>query len=600
MAPRRRYAGRVLVLGLLLWFFFWGAYNAQAQSPTMDEQNHIARGYALLRTGDPRLSIEHPPLVNALEALPLFLLGPLRMPTDDWSWEVSEWYRFADLFLWHSANPVEPMVFLARLPVMGLAVLLAALAYRWAGELGGRGAGVFALALVALDPNIIAHSSLATTDLGQTFAVFLTGYMTWRTIQSPSWGRTALAGIAMGAMLATKLSALAFAGVWGLLLVWHLARRLVQPHRLTPWPALFSQLGKLMLLGVLALVVLWGTYAFQTGPPTTAGASYENGRPVPLSLYWQGLSAILQQTQEGGRPSYLLGRTTVHGFWAYFPITFVVKTPIATLLTLVLAFCAFLYTASRKAKRPFQEAWADVFLLTPVLVYGGLVMQSALNLGYRHLLPILPLAYVWAAQLVGGGRFSSRRRGIEGRNQVVGRTTAVAWLRDRGGLFRHGELFRRSELFRRCVPWALALMLALESLWIAPYFLSYFNVVGGGPDDGWRIIADSNIDWGQDLKRLRAYLAAHDLGTVKLSWFGSSPPAFYGIAYEPLPGLPHHFALWYDPPFDVQAPESGVYVISVSNLVEIPFEEKRVFAYFRAREPDARVGYSIYIYKVPP
>jgi hypothetical protein len=570
MMFRNRYAARLVVLALLLWLFLWGAYNARMQSPTMDEQNHIARGYALLRTGDPRLSVEHPPLINGLEALPLFLLDPLRMPTDDWSWEVSEWYRFADLLMWHLSNPVELIVFLARLPIMGLTILLAALVYRWASELWGRGAGVFALALIALDPNIMAHGNLATTDLGQTFAVFWTGYMTWHTARSPSWGRYALIGVAMGAMLATKLSALAFAGVWGLLLVAYAARDLVrrppQPV-LAWWRSLCSYLGRFILLGGLALIVLWGTYAFQTGPLR------EHGRPVPMSLYWHGLASILHQTQ-GGRPSYLLGRTSVHGFWTYFPITFIVKTPIATLLTLLLAFPVSLY----------RRAWrADVFLLAPVLVYGISVMQSALNLGYRHLLPLLPFIYVWAAQVIGV-------------QKIGGMASDDKW---QVGLKAEGWVRGRLVLFSRMLPWALALILALECLWIAPYFLSYFNVLAGGPDDGWHIIADSNIDWGQDLKRLKSYLLAHNLDAVKLSWFGSSYPEFYGITYEPLPGLPHHFDLWNAPPFDVQSPGPGVYVISVSNLVEIPFEEKRVFAYFRAREPDARVGYSIYIYNIP-
>jgi hypothetical protein len=114
------------------------------------------------------------------------------------------------------------------------------------------------------------------------------------------------------------------------------------------------------------------------------------------------------------------------------------------------------------------------------------------------------------------------------------------------------------------------------------------------------VLADSNIDWGQDLKGLRDYLAREAPGeVVRLSWFGSSYPTHYGIVYDPLPGLPHHFDLWFEPPtFDERQPAPGLYVISVSNLVELPLMDKHFFSYFRARDPDARIGYSILIYRV--
>ncbi len=125
---------------LLLIFFALAMDSARGDSPTMDEQNHIARGLAYLRTGDPRLSTEHPPLVNSLCALPL-LTQPVRLPTDDWSWSAGEWYRFADQLLWYANDDAERIVFLARLPVMFLGLLLGAFLYRatrwWVGEAAG-------------------------------------------------------------------------------------------------------------------------------------------------------------------------------------------------------------------------------------------------------------------------------------------------------------------------------------------------------------------------------------------------------------------------------------------------------------------------------
>jgi hypothetical protein len=143
------------------------------------------------------------------------------------------------------------------------------------------------------------------------------------------------------------------------------------------------------------------------------------------------------------------------------------------------------------------------------------------------------------------------------------------------------------------------LALLLTTLSIHPHYLSYFNLFAGGPENGYNVLIDSNVDWGQDLLRLQEWMEEHGVERVRLAWFGSARPEYYGIAYDPLPGLPHHFDLWWDPPFDPSDPSPGIYAISVSNLWELPLQdEKYVFPWFRARVPDDRVGYSILIYEV--
>jgi hypothetical protein len=149
------------------------------------------------------------------------------------------------------------------------------------------------------------------------------------------------------------------------------------------------------------------------------------------------------------------------------------------------------------------------------------------------------------------------------------------------------------------LPSILVVWLALNTLCIYPHFLAFFNAVAGGPDNGWRVLVDSNIDWGQDLKGLKAYMDDHQIERVKLSWFGSAYPERYGIAHDPLPGVgfPSYFDLWSDPPFDRNNPEPGIYAISVTNLVGSVFPDHEIYAWFREREPAAKVGYSIFIYK---
>lgn len=534
---------RSLHLALLLAAFAFLVHNADAQSPTMDEQNHMARGYALLRTGDPRLSIEHPPLINLLEAS---LLGRgVVLPLDDPSWDSENWYAFADLFLWHANSLPQRMVFLARLPVIALTLLLGALAARWARELGGRGAALLAPTLILLDPNILAHGSLATTDLGITFTALVAAYALWRFTRHPNLFAGIGLGLALGAMLASKMSALVLWGSYGLLFALGVAGQADESGAVRRRVE-YAIRRAFLYLGatVLGLIVVWATYAFQLAP------AVEGGIAVPLGTYWSGLGAIFRNVQ-GGRPSYLLGETRLGGWAVYFPVAFAAKTPLPVLLLLILASLAPVRQGTRQG---------GLFLLLPVTVYGMSTLASDLNLGYRHLLPLLPPLYIWGAQR-------------------LGRVNSEGW---------------------RIYAMALSVWLAVETIMIAPHFLAYFNQVAGGPEQGWRILADSNIDWGQDLRRLGAYLDEYAPGeTVRLSWFGTAYPERYGIDYVPLPGVPHHFDLWFQlPTFDEDRPEPGLYVISVSNLVELYLMDKHFYTYFRAREPVARIGYSVYIYRV--
>ena len=173
---------RFLVIGLLTLAFGLALTSAVLKSPTMDEQNHIARGVAYLGTGDPRLSIEHPPLVNGLSGLLPHLLLDLHLPLDTVWWEAAEWYHFADLLLWEVNPNAEQIIFLARLPIIGLGMILIALVFRWATTRFGPWGGLLGAAFCALDPNILAHARLSTTDIGGTCFIFLAVSALWRAL----------------------------------------------------------------------------------------------------------------------------------------------------------------------------------------------------------------------------------------------------------------------------------------------------------------------------------------------------------------------------------------------------------------------------------
>jgi hypothetical protein len=569
---------RLLPFGLLLVLFALLVFSVTMKSPTLDEQNHVARGLAYLKTGDLRLSQEHPPGINAWETWPLLLDPRIRLPLESPSWANAEWYGFADQLLWRGKDHPQAMVFAARVPVMWLTLLLAALAYRWAHDLGGPQAGLVALALLALDPNILAHGRLATTDMGVTCLALAAAFALWRAVQGGTWRRWVLAGAALGAAQLSKFSALTLLPSTLLIvaLAWAGERagrgQGARPPRRWAW--------RLLALAGTACALVWAGYGLSWGPIGAAG-----GLVGPAPAYWDGIQSILRRTS-GGSPSFLMGQYSQEGWWTYFPIAFAIKTPLPTLLLLALALGTWVRRRAWQQEtgqstvlpRPsVRPAISALCLALPALTFWSLAVGGSFNVGYRHILPSLPFLYVLAAWQLG---------------QSAG-TLVPARAVLRGLLAR---LAPRPLVSAACG--VLFVWLAWDALSTAPHFLTFFNAVAGGPDGGYRFLVDSNLDWGQDLPALARYVREHGNERIYLSWFGAAHPEAYDFPFHPLPGF---WRFGGEPAaygFNPYAPAPGTYAISVTNLQGLTFADHDLYAWFRSRAPDARIGHSIWIYRV--
>ncbi len=422
-----------------------------------------------------------------------------------------------------------------------------------------------ALWLHLFEPNLLAHGRYATTDMGGTLFTFLATFLLWRLWAAPTrqtWRRWAPATLAVGLAFGSKMSALGFAPVWIVLAV----LPLYPDGGRGQARAAARRLGQLAAAGLVALLVVWAIYGFQWGnfqfiSPDLAAL---NGRAGPMPTFWAGVEQIARLSGGGRAQSFLLGRFSDTGFVAYFPVAFAVKTPLVLLAAIALA-AVWLLRDGRTRRRA-------LFLLLAAALFFGLTMTGALNIGYRHALPALPYLLVLVAGLAG--------------REVAAR-----------------RLWNRVSIGPRSIAAVVVVVLVGVAVWIHPHYLSYFNPIAGGPANGYRVLIDSNVDWGQDLLRLRRWMDEEDVESVRLGWFGTADPTYYAIPHEPLPGLGRDpfFRLWWAVPFDPAAPPPGVYAISATSLWETPLrpEEKNVYAWFRAHQPSDRVGYSILIYDVP-
>lgn len=542
-------------------------------SATFDEGAHLPAGYSYLALGDHRLNPEQPPLVKLLAAAPLLALRP-ELRTDDVAWRTARQWELGRRFLYRW-NDADRLLLRGRLPVVALASCLVVAVFLAARARFGAAAAAAAALLSALSPEVLAHGALVTTDLSFALFFFLAVVAWERLLRHASAGRLLAAGLATGAAFAAKFSAPILLPVLALLALHAvlgrepLASSLRAPrHDVT---ARRDRVAHALRLGAgvaaVALAVVWASYGFRYAltpePALRAELRQALDAPQPGALRaavaWAGRAGLVPEDYARGalfvaehseaRATFLLGERRDHGFPHYFAVTFLLKTPVPLLLLTALA-------VARVRRLRADDAW---LVWLPVVVYLAATATRGLQIGHRHLLPIYPFLFLAA------GEAAVALWGWRGR---IGPTLAGA----------------------------LALWYAAGTLAQHPHHLAYVNALGGGSANGWRLLVDSNLDWGQDLKRLAAWSKANAVTRLKLSYFGSADPAYYGIDAETLPGYtaPHAVRIVREiRPGDVVA-------VSATNLQGVYLEsdeDRALMARLRATQPVARVGWSILVYR---
>ncbi|MCA9954844.1 MAG: phospholipid carrier-dependent glycosyltransferase [Anaerolineales bacterium] len=513
------------------------------------------------------MRVGHPLGLNALNASLLVTDETVHLPVDDPSWELTNFHRPSELFLWEIGNDVGHVMFLARLPTVWLGLFLVAIVGRWAFELTRNQFAAFvAILLVGLDPNLLANGRLATTDFGLATFAFLAGFLLWRFGKRPSWSRAVWAGIGFGLLQNTKFTAGLFVPLFALVLLLFVVNWYQQS---SPKPPILSWNSPLVMLLVAyplaAFLTLWAAYGFQIGtlPDNLPTLPQLSGLTLPLSHHLEQLLDIGGRLQKS-TPAFLAGSYSDSGWWYYFPVTFLLKTPLPTLILLVVAVCGLVWLALRQK---LAGRWLSLAaLLIPPLGYFGIALTTDINLGYRHLLPVLPFFTVFIVAV-------------------------LTWL---------SELFPWRLRMGQLAVVSLLVWLGGSTIWLAPHYLAFFNVIAGGPNGGWRYLVDSNIDWGQDLGQLKAWMVENEVERVWLSYFGEGRPSYYNIDYNGLDSFPPRLMNPQARPFYRPDPAPGIYAISATNLQGVHFANHDQFAWFRDKEPLDKIGYSIFLYEVTP
>jgi len=591
-----------IIAGLLVLVFILALFSMKDDSLTMDEVAHLPAGYSYLTQKDMRLNPEHPPLLKDLAAFPLLFIQEIRFPYEikDWQEDINGQWGFGYHFLYHMGNPTEKMIFWARIPMILLLCLLGFYIFRFAKEFFGKGAALLALFFFAFSPTFLAHGRLVTTDVGAAFGVVFATFYFLKALKSPSKKNILLAGFALGIAELLKFSLILLIPFFFLVsLFWWLLK-----------------LGKgkeiikvLLAILILYLIVVWLVYFYHTlnyppqrqlrdtqfllssfsgGPLSLEKACLKFGsllelsrcpaeiviwasdKPILRSLAHYGLGLLMVfQRASGGHTTYFLGEVSASGWKTYFPFVYIIKEPLAFhLLTLiVLLYLAYLVKrpfwkeAIPRLKECLKKHFVAFCLFLWLIIYWATSIKSSLNIGVRHLLPVFPFTFI----LVGVG--------------------TTYWL-------------KKSYLkIKYLILGFLLLWQAISVLSTYPHFLAYANEIIGGPDHLYLYTVDSNLDWGQDLKRLEKWVNKKGIEKIYVDYFGGGDAKFY---------LKERFLPWSGTKKPEEFEKGNYLAVSATFLqggrgLPVPGFDQPWGHYLwllKYEPPVAKIGYSIFVYYI--
>jgi 4-amino-4-deoxy-L-arabinose transferase-like glycosyltransferase len=495
-------------------------------SQTFDEPAHIAAGMEWLSEHRYRYESQHPPLARIATAVVPWLSGVRSTGQPE---------KFAEgsaILTSHGSTP--RILSRARAGVIVFYILACWTAFLWGRWAIDEWAGILAAALVSFLSPILAHSALATTDMGLAATLFFAFYMWCRFLEAPSVARAAAVALSVSAAILSKFTAIPFFAA-GALVIW--ARFLLTRER----PAAPQTWRMWLLMPAVGFITIWALYWFSFAPvdpstqpdypkpvETTIAHAIQTRLPgirIPApELIW-GLDFASAHSREG-HTSYLLGEVRETGWWYFFPVVLAVKTPLPFLL---LAIAGALFSM----RRNWRVASSSLAAL--VILAGS--MTASVNLGSRHILPVFLLLAIPAAFAV--------------------------------------EALWRWRKIAAILP---LLWFSANSILAHPDYLSWFNELAGSHPE--RILAESDLDWGQDLLQLHDVLEAKGNPLVNIAYFGTGDPGRYGISE-------FH---WLPPTEQAH----GWVAVSIHNLMFEPDKYRWLDGI-----PFEPVGRSMRLYKVP-
>jgi len=535
---------------------------------TVDEIAHIPSGYTYVKDLDFRLNPEHPPLAKALSGLSTVLSGQ-KGPESDWSWEGINQWEAGWYMIYESGNNPKTVLFWARLPMMLLMLVLGYFIYKFAKEKLGNKIALIILFVYVFYPDVLAHGRLVTTDIAAALGYVISIYYFDKSLEKRDTKSTLIAGLAFG--LAQLLKFSSFLLFFILLALAVIKAILDRDRKIKNFGLLLWQnIKTYAFVCILSLLVVWAVYIpytwntppdvehkliemnLTTDPRTLPLRNIEHSlenNPILRGLghYLLGVMLVVARV-EGGNNTFILGHLSDKSISWYFPVAWLLKTPIPIIILLLssLGYLLIKWPADKK------EKWFLFLSIIPFLVYWAFTLKGSLNIGIRHLMPTIPFVLLLIGYFV-------------------------------------SKLLNIQNIWPKIFIAILLLYLPVSTLYNYPNFIAYFNEITP-KDQRYNKLIDSSLDWGQDLLRLKQYIDSNNIKDIKVDYFGGSVPSYY---------IPQAKA-WHAE----YGPSAGWYAISAtfyqsSKLVGAK-EQRWSYEWLDRYKPVDIIGGSILIFNITP
>ncbi|HSS20904.1 MAG TPA: glycosyltransferase family 39 protein [Pyrinomonadaceae bacterium] len=535
------------------------------KSITNDEIVHIPAGYYHLVAGDFQLNNEHPPLVKMWAALPLLLVQPEEPapPTSEAENFMQRTWGFHERFWQANETRFQAVTFWPRAMMVPITLALGLLIFVFTRRLFGDTAAMIAVGMYTLEPTVLAHGRIVHTDVPSALVYLLFFFALRRYHEAPGLKRAVTLGIVCALALLTKFSMLIIVPVLG---VYLLGRLFIN------WRAARRRSGVLVHGGLMAFLILLlvnAAYYFKHPVLEASDVRWVQLKSPAIFAFVTTTVRVLSKIiptyylfgvynielhNHYGHATSLLGQYNDLGWWYYFPVAFALKTTIPFLLIAVVALA---WTAWRLAKRDSRFVWIAV----PVAVYLAISLTSHINIGVRHFLPVFPFLFIAGGALL-------------------------------------AKLLRAQRAVGIAVLFVVFGFMGFEAARTFPDYTPYMNQLASAHPH-WYYLSDSNVEWGDDVNALAAYLKVRNETRVSAALAGGwSTLSRYGVDYVDMVAIPPD-----------QTPETRYVAIGAAflNGSIIPgdenvvgrrsFERTNLFARYRNRKPEAVFGNSIYLFR---
>lgn len=538
----------IIAFTLIGIMFTISALSIKDDVYTFDETAHIVSGYSYLTQKDYRLNPEHPPLIKDLAAFPLLFLN-LNFPKDHPSW-IQEgnpvwWLQFdiGNQFLYKSGNDPDLIMFWSKITMIFLLIFLGWFLFFWTRKKYGNNAALLALFFYSFSPTLIAHGRLTNTDIGAAFGVVLSTYFWIKFLEQPYRKNIILAGVMLGISLLFKFSLILLIPFLGIITIIYI---LIKKKNFLKY------IVNSIIAGLIAFIcVIWPVYYLHTMnyPPQqqlkdTVFHMETSSIPVPLvnatiwmssqpstraiAHYFTGLLLAINRSATG-HTTYFMGKISDEGQKPYFPIVYLIKEPIPFHILSLIALLLSLVYIREKTKKEFwpklkeiiKNHFTEFSMIIFVSIYWLTSITSELNIGIRHLLPIFPFSIFLVSVIIS------------------------SWLKE-------PKLKIKKTFLGILIIWQIFSVFSIH-----PHYIAYFNELIGGPEKGHLYAVDSNLDWGQDLKRLKYWMNENNVNKIYIDYFGGGDLDYY---------LNGKYETWYRDNTKQDLPPNSYLVISMSQL----------------------------------